>query len=124
MKNPFASRKFVIAVIFLAVQAITFFTPDDIDRKIEAIAPYTALVAVAAITGTTIEDSAKAWAQRPGTIRDALQDVLDDTFPTVDAEPAELVPSSVPILTYSDVKQAASEAFNESRDNPLAGAKG
>ena len=49
MKNPFASRKFAIAVIFLVVQAITFFTPDDIDRKIEAIAPYTALVAVAAI---------------------------------------------------------------------------
>lgn len=82
MTKPFMlSRKFIIAIAFLAVQAITFFTPDDIDRKIEAFAPYVTLVAVAAITGVTIEDSAKAWAERPASTRDAIDAVLDETIP-------------------------------------------
>lgn len=81
MSNPFRSRKFLIAFLTILTPIIMAFTPDEVDAKIEKYAPAVAAVVIAAVTGITIEDSVRAWSERPATPRAAADDILDEVLP-------------------------------------------
>lgn len=81
MKNPFNSRKFIIAIATIILYGVIMFAPDNVSAKVEKYAPYVTGVVVAALFGITFEDSVKLWAARPGTLRDAIQDLIDELLP-------------------------------------------
>jgi len=94
MKFPQVSRKFAIVIIYLIMQGIVAFAPESISAKVEQFAPIAAVVACVGIGGITVEDSVKLWAARPGSVRDALQEVLDEVFPQALVPPSAQQPSN------------------------------
>jgi hypothetical protein len=78
MKLPVISRKFTIVIVYLIAQVIIMFAPDNIDNKVIAIAPVAAVVVCVGIAGITLEDSVKAWSERPTSVEDAVSAAFDE----------------------------------------------
>jgi hypothetical protein len=77
------------------------FTPDEVDMQIEKYAPAMAAVVIAAVAGITIEDSVRAWADRPANselaTRDMFEELMEDWFGDKEVPPANDAPSNTTV---------------------------
>lgn len=102
IQKMFTSRKFMLAVLFLVLQAILKLTPDQYDADVEKYFPIVvaAVLMVTQIT-ITVEDSLKAWSEnRPGTTDQAVHDIVDEVFA-----------KNIPILTQSKSRAVVGYAW-------------
>jgi len=88
----FKSRKTVLALITILVQFVIPFFPQLVPHA-NVIGQVTLVIAGVAILGITVEDSVKAWAERPASLRGAIVEivtqVLDELFPEDGGNPGD-----------------------------------
>ncbi len=73
------SRKFLLAVVAIAVQVLALVIPETRPYAAELGAIVFAVISVA-IGGITVEDSIKAWAGRPATLKDAIREAVEQVI--------------------------------------------
>jgi hypothetical protein len=86
MSSLLRSRKFVLAVVAIAVQVLALAVPDLRPYAADLGGILFAVVGVATAT-ITLEDSVRLWATRPASLEDAIRSAVDEAlkeaFPAV-----------------------------------------
>lgn len=73
------SRKFVLAVVAIAIQLIATVVPETRPYAPELGAIVFAVMSVA-VLGITVEDSVRLWAERPADMHQAIQDAVNEVL--------------------------------------------
>lgn len=73
------NRKFKLALIVIAIYVVGAISP-QLGTITDKYGELIFAIAAVAIGGITVEDSAKAWANRAGTVQGAVQTALDEAF--------------------------------------------
>lgn len=90
----FKTRKAVLAILTIVVNLVLPLVP-ALAPSAGQIGLLATVIAGVAILGITVEDSAKAWADRPVTTRVAIEDVVDVVLDAVfGGDDAETPPST------------------------------
>jgi c-di-AMP phosphodiesterase-like protein len=83
----FQSRKFILALVAIAVEVLVLVVPETRPYAAEVGAILFAVISVA-IGGITVEDSIKEWAGRPATLKDAIREAVEQALIQLPIEPS------------------------------------
>lgn len=84
--NLLRSRKFILALVAIAVQVAILAVPETRPYAGEVGAIVFAVISVA-IGGITAEDSVRVWANRPATLKDAIREAVEQVLLHLPIEP-------------------------------------